>query len=219
MFPSLENVIKVSIVLYCIALRCIVLHCIVLYCILLYVTFQKRVRVFHRVSKLEKHLKPRGRRPSGFIVFERLETWWNARTRFWNITWRVRQALKRNKHDWLLRIPAENTLPLKAEMLKFLALPSLCKTLCGSPNSCPAVRVVKNCGKTRRGMARPWENSNIYVGKVVMLPELFFFSQSLPGPPLKQNQQTVSTHIWFVCPPFHPISELINVARCFKFNP
>ena len=73
MFPSLENVIKVSIVLYCIALRCIVLHCIVLYCILLYVTFQKRVRVFHRVSKLEKHLKPRGRRPSGFIVFERLE--------------------------------------------------------------------------------------------------------------------------------------------------
>ena len=39
------------------------------------VIFQKRVRVFHRVSKREKHLKPRGRRPSGFIiVFERLET-------------------------------------------------------------------------------------------------------------------------------------------------
>ena len=29
--------------------------------------------MFHRVSKREKHLKPRGRRPSGFIVFERLE--------------------------------------------------------------------------------------------------------------------------------------------------
>ena len=33
------------------------------------VLFQKRVRVFHRVSKREKHLKPRGRRPSGFICF------------------------------------------------------------------------------------------------------------------------------------------------------
>ena len=40
----------------------------------LQVIFQKRVRVFHLVSKLEKHLKPRGCRPSGFIVFERLET-------------------------------------------------------------------------------------------------------------------------------------------------
>ena len=39
-----------------------------------YVTFQKRVRVFHRVSKRKKHLKPRGCRPIGFIVFERLET-------------------------------------------------------------------------------------------------------------------------------------------------
>ena len=38
------------------------------------VTFQKRVRGFHQVSKREKHLKPRGRRPSDFIVFERLET-------------------------------------------------------------------------------------------------------------------------------------------------
>ena len=38
------------------------------------VIFQKRVRVFYRVSKQEKHLKPRGRRPSGVIVFERLET-------------------------------------------------------------------------------------------------------------------------------------------------
>ena len=38
------------------------------------VIFQKRVRVFHRVSKREKHLKPRGRRSSGFIAFERLET-------------------------------------------------------------------------------------------------------------------------------------------------
>ena len=38
------------------------------------VIFQKRVRGFHRVSKREKHLKPRARGPSGFIVFERLET-------------------------------------------------------------------------------------------------------------------------------------------------
>ena len=30
-------------------------------------------------SEHEKHLKPRGRRPSGFIVFERLETWWNPK--------------------------------------------------------------------------------------------------------------------------------------------
>ena len=35
------------------------------------VIFQKRVRGFHQVSKREKHLKLRGRRPSGFIVFER----------------------------------------------------------------------------------------------------------------------------------------------------
>ena len=31
------------------------------------VIFQKRVRLFHRVSKHERHLKPRGRRPSCFI--------------------------------------------------------------------------------------------------------------------------------------------------------
>ena len=36
------------------------------------VIFQKRV--FYQVSKREKHLIPRSRRPSGFIVFERLET-------------------------------------------------------------------------------------------------------------------------------------------------
>ena len=40
----------------------------------LQVILQKRVRGFHRVSKREKDLKPRGRRPCGFIVFERLET-------------------------------------------------------------------------------------------------------------------------------------------------
>ena len=38
--------------------------------------------MFHRVSKREKHLKPRGRRPSGFIVFERLETWLNTKHEF-----------------------------------------------------------------------------------------------------------------------------------------
>ena len=36
-----------------------------------YVRFQKRVRVFHRVSKREKHWKLRGRRPSALIVFSR----------------------------------------------------------------------------------------------------------------------------------------------------
>ena len=47
-----------------------------------HVIFQKWVRGFHQVSKREKHLKPRGRRPSGFIVFERLETWWNPKHEF-----------------------------------------------------------------------------------------------------------------------------------------
>ena len=35
-----------------------------------------------QVSKREKHLKPRSRRPSGFIVFEHLETWWNPKDGF-----------------------------------------------------------------------------------------------------------------------------------------
>ena len=34
-----------------------------------YVIFQKGVRGFQQVSKREKQLKPRGCRPSGFIVF------------------------------------------------------------------------------------------------------------------------------------------------------
>ena len=47
-----------------------------------YVIFQKRVRGLYQVSKREKHLKPRGRWPSGFIIFERLETWWNPEHEF-----------------------------------------------------------------------------------------------------------------------------------------
>ena len=51
------------------------------------VLFQKRVRGFHQVSKQarRKHLKPRGHRPSGFIVFECLETWWNPKQEFLKI--------------------------------------------------------------------------------------------------------------------------------------
>ena len=37
------------------------------------VIFQKRVRVFHRVSNTRKLMKARGRRPSAFIVFECLK--------------------------------------------------------------------------------------------------------------------------------------------------
>ena len=38
------------------------------------VIFKNRVRGFYQVSKREKQLKPRGLRPRGFILFERLET-------------------------------------------------------------------------------------------------------------------------------------------------
>ena len=51
-------------------------------CSVFEVIFHKRVRGFHQVSKREKHLKPRGRRPSAFIVFERLQTWWNPKHEF-----------------------------------------------------------------------------------------------------------------------------------------
>ena len=36
---------------------------------------------------------------------------------------------------------------------------------------------------------------------------------------LKQNHQTASSPFWFVCLLFHPISELIHLAGCVKFNP
>jgi len=37
--------------------------------------FKNECEGFIRFPNARKHLKPRGRRPSGFIVFERLETW------------------------------------------------------------------------------------------------------------------------------------------------
>ena len=58
------------------------------------VIFQKWVWVFHRVSKCEKHLKPWGCRPSGFIVFERLETWWNTKHEFLNLLLQQRKLVK-----------------------------------------------------------------------------------------------------------------------------
>ena len=44
---------------------------------------------FHQVSKRSKTIKPLGLRPRGFKCFSRLETRWNTRTRFWNITSRM----------------------------------------------------------------------------------------------------------------------------------
>ena len=54
-----------------------------------------------------------------------------------------------------------------------------------------SVRVVKNCGKTGRGIARLSENSNIYF-RIVVAARIAFLS--LPGPELKQNQQAVVRH-------------------------
>ena len=52
-------------------------------------------------------------------------------------------------------------------MLKILASFSSFKTVqCGSPNSDLSENMKKR-GKTRRGMARPLENSKIQFGKVV----------------------------------------------------
>ena len=58
------------------------------------VIFQKRVRGFHWVSKLEKHLKSRGCRPSGFIVIEHLETWWNQKHEFLKLLLQQRKLVK-----------------------------------------------------------------------------------------------------------------------------
>ena len=58
------------------------------------VIFQKRVRGFHWVSKCEKHLKSQGRRPSGFIVIEHLETWWNPKHEFLKLLLQQRKLVK-----------------------------------------------------------------------------------------------------------------------------
>ena len=50
------------------------------------VIFQKPVRGFHQVSKREKHLKSRGRRPNGFIVFERFLNLMKSEARVFEIT-------------------------------------------------------------------------------------------------------------------------------------
>ena len=42
----------------------------------------------------------------------------------------------------------------------------------------------------------------------------------LTGPRIttEENQQTVSPPFWFVCPPFHSISESIHLTKFIKFN-
>ena len=49
------------------------------WCLIFHVLFWKRVRGSIRFQNASKHLKPRGRGPNGFLVFERLETWWNPK--------------------------------------------------------------------------------------------------------------------------------------------
>ena len=44
--------------------------------------FKNECAGFIRFPSARKHLKPRGHRPSGFIVFKRLETWWNPMHEF-----------------------------------------------------------------------------------------------------------------------------------------
>ena len=65
----------------------------------------------------------------------------------------------------------------------------------------------KKCGKTERGMARPWENRKIN-WKNDQVAWIAFLSS--PGSGLKQNQQSLSPPFWFVWLLFHTISELIH---------
>ena len=48
----------------------------------MYIEKKNECEGFIRFPNATKHLKPRGRRPSGFIVFGRLETWWNPKHEF-----------------------------------------------------------------------------------------------------------------------------------------
>ena len=49
---------------------------------------------FNRFPNARKHLKPQGHRPSGFIVFKPLETWWNLKHEF------LKWLLQRNNTKW-----------------------------------------------------------------------------------------------------------------------
>ena len=53
-----------------------------------------RASGFIRFPNARKHLKPQGRRPSGFIVFKPLETWWNLKHEF------LKWLLQRNNPKW-----------------------------------------------------------------------------------------------------------------------
>ena len=100
-------------------------------------------------------------------------------------------------------------------MLKFLASTSSCKTFqvrIAEQRSARDVKTRKSAGKPN-----PWENSKIKFGKNRQVAWTAFLSSLGSG--LKQNQQRVSPPFWFVWLLFHPISELIHLARCVKFNP
>jgi len=111
------------------------------------------------------------------------------------------------------------SLPLRAEMLKYLMISCFHLVwnilLIAEQRS---VHVVKNRGKTGREMAHPWENSNIYtvLCKSRLVARIAFLS--LPGPALKQNQQTLSPPFWFVCLLFQPISELIHLVQSRSYE-
>ena len=51
-----------------------------------------------QVSKRLKTIKPLGLRPCGFKCFSRLETRWNTRTRFWNLTSTMSKEIPRHLH-------------------------------------------------------------------------------------------------------------------------
>ena len=53
---------------------------------MLYVIFQKRVQVFHRVSKREKHLKPRGSQAEWFYCFREFGNLMKHEARVFEIT-------------------------------------------------------------------------------------------------------------------------------------
>ena len=90
------------------------------------------MRVFHRVSKCEKHLKPWGCRPSGFIVFERLETWWNTKHEFLNLLLQQRKLVKLS-FELVFSI---QLLYLRREVCMILKkMCMMCMIL--SPNCCP----------------------------------------------------------------------------------
>lgn len=65
---------------------CLIAHAFVrrIYCQRVMYYFKNECEGFIRFPNARKHLKPRGRRPSGFIVFERSETDETRSTSFLN---------------------------------------------------------------------------------------------------------------------------------------